>query len=456
MTDSPTTAIVWFRRDLRLADNRALVAALAAADQVVPLFVRDPAILESGRVGRLRGERLETALVALDRELRDRGGRLVVRAGRPAQIVPDIVRETGARQVHAHRDHTPYARRRDEEVAAALEPAASFHAHPGTLLVEPEAVGRWRIFTPFHRAWTRSLDPSPPLPAPRRLRVPEEVASEPLAGAAARARTLVGGEVGAMMRLSAFAAPAGRYAADRDRLDLDATSRLSADLHFGTISARRVLEAVPEPAFARQLAWRDWAAHVVWWEPESTQIGRPPGPERRPDLGTVPWDDNPAHLAAWTEGRTGYPAVDAAMRQLAEEGWISNRARMIAASFLVKDLLLDWHLGRAWFERTLVDADVASNGFNWRWVAGVGTDAAPYFRVMNPVLQGQRFDPHGAWVRRWVPELRRIPDAFVHRPWDAPSGSAPGYPPPVVNHAVRRLEALGRYRASRQVARGRS
>ena len=456
MSDSPTTAIVWFRRDLRLDDNRALAAALAAADQVAPLFVRDPAILDSGRVGRLRSERLEAALVALDRELRDRGGRLVVRAGRPAQVVLSIARETGARQVHVHRDHTPYARRRDVAVAAALEPAASFHVHPGNLLVEPEAVGQWRIFTPFHRAWTRSLDASPPLAAPRRLRVPEMVGSEPLAGAAAQAGVLPGGEADAMGRLATFAARAGRYAADRDRLDLDATSGLSADLHFATISPRRVLDAIPEPAFARQLAWRDWSAHVAWWEPESVQIGRPPVPERRPDLGAVPWDDDPALLAAWTEGRTGYPAVDAAMRQLAEEGWISNRARMIAASFLVKDLLLDWQLGRAWFERTLVDADVASNGLNWRWVAGVGTDAAPYFRVMNPVIQGQRFDPHGAWVRRWVPELRRMPDALVHRPWDAPSGSVPGYPPPVVDHAARRLEALRRYRAARGAARGQS
>jgi len=251
LSDSPTTAIVWFRRDLRLDDNRARAAALAAADQVVPLFVRDPAILDSGRVGRLRSERLEAALVALDRELRDRGGRLVVRAGRPAQVVLSIARETGARQVHVHRDHTPYARRRDVAVAAALEPAASFHVHPGNLLVEPEAVGQWRIFTPFHRAWTRSLDASPPLAAPRRLRVPEMVGSEPLAGAAAQAGVLPGGEADAMGRLATFAARAGRYAADRDRLDLDATSGLSADLHFATISPRRVLDAIPEPEIGR-------------------------------------------------------------------------------------------------------------------------------------------------------------------------------------------------------------
>jgi deoxyribodipyrimidine photo-lyase len=454
-----TTAVVWFRRDLRLDDNRALAAGLEAADQVVPLFVRDPAILGSGRVGRLRGERLDAALVALDRELRDRGGRLVVRTGPPEEIVPAIVREVGARQVHAQRDLTPYARQRDGRVEVALAPGASFHAHPGTVLVEPEVVGRWRIFTPFHRAWARSLDASPPLAAPRRVRVPEMVGSEPLAGGVAPVAGLPaagtpvaavpGGEADAMRRLTAFAARAGRYAGERDRLDVDATSRLSTDLHFGTISARRVLDVISEPGFVRQLAWRDWSAHLAWWDPASVAAGRDPATEPRPDRAAIPWDEDPALFAAWTEGRTGYPAVDAAMRQLAEEGWISNRARMIAASFLVKDLLLDWQLGRAWFERTLVDADVASNGFNWRWIAGVGADAAPFFRVMNPLIQGERFDPNGEWVRRWVPDLRGLLGARVHRPWEAPTG----YPPRVVDHAARRLEALHRYRVAREVSR---
>ena len=468
-------AIAWFRRDLRLHDNPALAAALGAAapvGQVVPLFVRDPAILASGRVGRHRAGRLDAAIAALDLELRARGGRLVVRTGRPAEVLPALARETGAQEVHASRDCTPYARRRDGAVAAALGPGVLLRLHAGTLLVEPEALGERRVFTPFHRAWLEVLGSWPgfgPLRAPERIAVPASVASEPIPSIAPR------GEAAALDSLAAFAGRADRYARERDALDGGVGSGLSADLHLGTISPRRVLEAVSEPSFVRQLAWRDWAAHRAWFAPESLGRAEPRG--QFPVRGDVParagepawgsvlaevresthdrepaWGHEPALLAAWVEGRTGYPAVDAAMRQLAETGWISNRARMIAASFLVKDLLLDWRLGLDWFERTLVDADVASNALNWRWVAGVGPDASPWFRIMNPVLQGERFDPHGAWVRRWVPELRDVPDAFAHRPWDAPAGAPRGYPSRIVDHAQARARALaaGRVRPARR------
>lgn len=454
MTSQPATAIVWFRRDLRLDDNRALAAALTAADRVVPLFVRDPAILESETVGGRRRERLEAALAALDQELRARGGRLIVRTGRPDEVVPSVAHEAGASQVHAHRDHTPYARRRDAAVSAALGARMAIQFHPGTLLVEPEVLGPRQIFMPFHQAWLRSLDGSPAVAAPGWLSVPDTLGSEPLSSEAARAPTALHGETAALHRLRSFEEGAGRYAMDRDRLDVDGTSGLSADLHFGTLSPRRVLAAVSDAAFARQLAWRDWSAHVMWWDAESGPASEP-GRSQLADQGEVRWDDDPSLLAAWREGRTGYPAVDAAMRQLASEGWLSNRARMIAASFLVKDLLLDWRAGFRWFQLTLVDADVASNWLNWRWVAGLGAGAAPFFRVMNPVLQGERHDPSGTWARRWVPELERVPLAFVHRPWEWEAGRALGYPPPVVDHALRRREALRRYRAERSTARGR-
>ena len=474
-------AIAWFRRDLRLDDNPALAAALAAAapaGQVVPLFVRDPAILASGRVGRHRAGRLDAAIAALDLELRARGGRLVVRTGRPDEVLPALARETGAREVHASRDCTPYARRRDGAVAAALGPGVPLRLHAGTLLVEPEALGERRVFSPFHRAWLGVLESSPgfgPLRAPERIAVPASVASDPILSVAPR------GEAAALDSLAAFADRSDGYARGRDALDGGAGSALSADLHLGTISPRRVLEAVSESSFVRQLAWRDWAAHRAWFAPESLgrvePRGRFPAPDDvparagepawgqdpawggLPAWGSVPaqvrdpaWGHDPAFLAAWVEGRTGYPAVDAAMRQLAETGWISNRARMIAASFLAKDLLLDWRLGLDWFERTLVDADVASNALNWRWVAGVGPDASPWFRIMNPVVQGERFDPSGAWVRRWVPELRNVPDAFVHRPWDAPAGPPRGYPSRIVDHAQARARALaaGRVRPARR------
>ena len=491
MTRTPVT-IAWFRRDLRLDDNPALAAALAAATpagQVVPLFVRDPAILASGRVGRHRAERLDAAIVALDAELRARGGRLVIRTGRPEEVLRVLARETGARQVHASRDCTPYARRRDRAVAAELGPGVPLRLHAGTLLVEPETIGERRVFTPFHRAWLTALGrqdvlvglpgrvppgdavgltaPAAPMRAPDRVAVPPSVSSELVPDVAPR------GEAAAREMLAGFASRADRYERERDQLDGGTGSGLSADLHLGTISPRRVVEAVREPSFVRQLAWRDWAAHRAWFEPESLGRAVPAsGCEPAPDSG-VPargrgatrvhepawshdpawghdpaWSYDPALLAAWSEGRTGYPAVDAAMRQLAETGWISNRARMIAASFLVKDLLLDWRLGLDWFERTLVDADVASNALNWRWVAGIGPDASPWFRIMNPVLQGERFDPHGAWVRRWVPELRGVPDAFAHRPWDAPAGQPHGYPSRIVDHAQARARALAVWRSS--------
>ncbi|MGC8633987.1 MAG: cryptochrome/photolyase family protein [Candidatus Limnocylindrales bacterium] len=451
LMERPTVAILWFRRDLRVADNQALTAALAAADQVVPLFVRDPAILDGGRVGPLRRERLEAALAALEAELRARGGRLVVRTGRPQDVLGAVAWESGAREVHAQRDYTPYARQRDEAVAAALGPAVPLRLHAGTLLVEPEMIGERRVFTPFHRAWSRALVLAPMPAPPGQVLVPVGLLSEPvnIVGVAAR------GEADALARLRAFAPRAARYGIDRDRLDLAGTSALSPDLHLGTVSPRQVLELVSEEAFARQLAWRDFAAHRAWWDPASVREKRGTadrdsgGPE-----GPISWDQDSGLLAAWTEGRTGYPVVDAAMRQLAQTGWISNRARMIAASFLVKDLLLDWRLGRDWFERVLVDGDVASNWYNWRWVAGMGPDAAPWFRIMNPVLQGERFDPRGEWARRWVPELGRVPDAFVHRPWDAPGGVPGEYPPRIVDHAERRLEALRRFRAQREGREG--
>jgi deoxyribodipyrimidine photo-lyase len=432
---APRPVVVWFRRDLRLPDHPALLAAVAAADrdgaEVVPLFIRDERLIGSGTMGVRRLDRLDGALAALERDLRAVRGRLVIRRGDPREVVPALVSETGASAVHATREHTPYARRRDAAVAAR----ASLTLHDGALLVEPAAMGETRVFSPFHRRW-QGLAGAAPLPAPERIRVPAWIPSEPAP------EVTPDGSPEAHRRLARFAAGAAAgYANGRDRLDAEGTSRLGSDLHFGVLSPRETYAAVDEAAFRRQLAWRDWAHHVLWFRPEARRLGW------RTDLRGLPWRTDEIDLMAWTEGRTGYPTVDAAMRQLASEGWMHNRARMIVASFLAKHLLLDWRLGEAHFLRELVDGDVANNAFGWQWVAGVGTDAAPYHRIFNPVLQGERFDPRGDWVRRFVPEVAGLPAPLIHRPWEAPGGPPAGYPARLVDHRLARDRALAWFAA---------
>lgn len=432
--DSHPPIIVWFRRDLRLDDHPPLAEAVASGRPIVPVVVLDP------RLRRLRGpgrrlERFDAAVAALDRDLRARGGRLVVRTGDPASVIPALAAEVGAREVVASRDLTPYARRRDDAVARSLGGQARLRLLPGTLVIEPEATGETRVFAAFHRRWLVSVR-RPLAPAPGAIVVPDGVRGEALP------TTDAAGGPEALHRLAAFERErAAAYRDDRNRLDIDGTSGLSTDLHLGTLSPLRAALTESE-AFVRQLAWRDWAHHLLWFD------------GFRDDLSDEPaWREDPGGFDAWREGRTGYPAVDAAMRQLAETGWLHNRARMIAASFLTKDLLVDWRAGEAHFREALVDADVANNRLGWRWTSGVGADAAPFVRVFNPSLQGERFDPQGAWVRRWVPEVAALPPAFVHRPWDAPVPPA-GYPRPIVDHAAARHRALAAF-AARRVDAGR-
>jgi deoxyribodipyrimidine photo-lyase len=427
--------VVWFRRDLRLDDNPALGRAVESGRPIVPLVVDDPG-LRGPKVAPRRVERYDSAVVALDRDLRQIGGRLIVRSGEAADVVPALVLEVGADEVIATRDLTPLARRRDAAVAAALTGTARLRLLPGTIVVEPEDTGEIKVFAAFFRRWQR-LPHRQPLDPPQRIVVPDGVKSEPMP----RAKAMGGPE--ALSRLRGFQADeAGDYARDRNRLDHDGTSRLSPDLHLGTISSLRTA-ATDSEAFVRQIAWRDWAHHLLWFARE-THAGDKDG--RNVRAGEPAWLEAGQAYDAWREGRTGYPTVDAGMRQLAQTGWIHNRARLIVASFLTKDLLLDWRLGEAHFLETLIDGDVANNRLGWRWTAGVGHDAAPFVRVLNPVLQGQRFDPHGSWVREWVPELRHVPDAFVHNPWE--SASRPrGYPPPIVNHLEARARALAAYNA---------
>jgi deoxyribodipyrimidine photo-lyase len=439
--------VVWLRRDLRLADNPALADA-AARGPVVPVFVHDPRL--RGRAER-RHAWIAATLSALDADLRRHGARLIVRSGEPGAELVRLAREARASGVWWNRDHTPYARERDVGVNAAcrvagLEPRALGDAtltEPGD--VTPVRSGFYTVFTPFYRAWIRRVRvPLAPALASR-LATPA-LDTLPLP-ASARGDLPEAGEAAARSVLESFVRRRlGGYADERDRLDTEATSRLSPHLRVGTLSPRQVYAAAARSqavarsveAFVRQLAWRDFFVQILWHAPHTRWQ------PLRPSRAAVRWRRDPEALAAWQQGRTGYPLVDAAMRQLAATGFITNRARLVTASFLVKHLLIDWRQGDRWFMRQLLDGDPALNGGNWQWVASVGADAMPAFRVFNPVTQGRRFDPSGEYVRRWVPELGALAGPRVHAPWEV--GGVPGYPPPIVEHDAARRRALAAFR----------
>lgn len=459
------TRIVWLRRDLRLDDHPALHAALADADddtRVVPLFVWDPALVDRGRVSPARLAYLCEALTDLDGRLRDRGARLVMRTGEPAAVVQGVAREVHASAVHWTRDFTPYARTRDDAVRGALaalgDPPAVVD-HPGVVIHEPGSVltgggEPYKVFTPFHRRW-RQQPIGDPRDAPASIPGHGSVAGDDLPtperlGLSDVEDRPVGGETAAHDRLGRFLEHRiDDYDDLRDTPAADGTSRLSADLHFGCLSARRVHDRLDgrnsgHKAFATELAWREFYVHVLaaWPEVLDTEFN-----ER---YRGMPWSGDGEEVDTWRDGMTGYPIVDAGMRQLRSTGWMHNRTRMIVASFLCKDLLVDWRIGERHFLEHLVDGDLASNNGGWQWAAGTGTDAQPYFRIFNPVTQGERFDPDGAYVRRWVPELADVPDTYIHHPWDMPDTVADDcgvtigadYPVPIVDHSEARQRAL--------------
>lgn len=456
------TTVMWFRRDLRVDDHPALAAA-AARGRVVALWVADPALLGAPHHrAPVRLRFMRACLEALDSALAERGIRLVVRSGDPAEVVPGVAHEAGADLVMITADVTPYARRRDAAVADALgargvglEPVGGPWRVSPSELAGSKGTG-YLVFTPFWRAWDQV--PVDPRIAPPDALAGPDLASEGLAMLPGGDPPIAAGPDAARARLEEFirSGAVDRYGDARDMLADDGTSHLSADLRMGVLSPSQVGRAIGAerglPAsrtpFWRQLAWRDFYAHHIDRHPEVTEGAL------KPAYRAMEWDDDPALLAAWREGRTGFPLCDAGMRQMRETGWMHNRARMVAASVLVKDLLVDWRHGEAEFMRRLVDGDPANNNGGWQWTAGTGTDAAPYFRVFNPVLQAKRFDPTGAYVRRWIPELANVPDRFIHEPWkmdeatQEEAGCVIGrdYPAPVVDHSVRRDEAIARYK----------
>ncbi|WP_372788856.1 deoxyribodipyrimidine photo-lyase [Paraconexibacter sp.] len=469
MPPAPSTAVVWFRKDLRVHDLPALHDAAADHDRVIPVFVVDERLTGGRFASGARTRFMLDCLGDLDEALKRRGSGLVVRVGDPVREILALVGEAGARSVYWTSDAAPFARARDRALTEALRSdGVEARPRPGSYCADVSAPrtgsgGSYAVFTPFWRAWEelprrevhgapRDLGPLPSkvrkgrLPTLEGLGLRDEV-PEP----AARA-----GEPAAREAMHAWLrGPVDDYADRHDDLS-GGTSLLSPALRWGCISARELEAKARERgtpgamAFVRQLAWRDFYAHVLLAHPDNLRQ------EYQERFRGLRWDDDPELLDAWREGRTGFPVVDAGMRQLARTGWMHNRARMIVGSFLTKDLHLDWRAGEAHFERLLLDAEPSQNNGNWQWIASTGVDPAPYFRrIFNPTLQGQKFDPGGDYVRRWVPELAGVPDDHLHEPWRMSSeeqeaaGCVIGvdYPAPVVDHQHERRAAVERYRA---------
>ena len=441
-------AIMWFRRDLRLHDNPALNAATAEGP-VLPLFIIDPEFFDpAGDV--MKAYQLD-ALAALTAST---DGHLVLRHGGPEEVLPALAAQVKASSVHCAADYEPAGAARDARIEALLAAAGIPLVRTGSpYAVDPGRVTKpdgtpYRVYTPFYKAWLVHGWPAP-YSHPQALQWQSGVSSDPLP----QRPDLPGvelpaaGEDAAMARWQEFMETAlADYADQRDRPDINSTSQLSGYLRFGEIHPRTLLAELGETrgheVFRKEIAWREFYGDVLWNNPSTEHDyldTRFAG--MRYDTGNAA----AAKFDAWTSGMTGYPIVDAGMRQLLREGWIHNRVRMIVASFLVKDLHLEWTQGADWFMRHLRDADVASNQHGWQWTAGCGTDAAPYFRVFNPTMQGLKFDPDGDYVRRYIPELRHLAGADAHEPWEQLDGYEHGYPDRIVDHAVERDEALARY-----------
>jgi deoxyribodipyrimidine photo-lyase len=438
--------LLWFRRNLRLSDNAALIAAAESGRPLIPVYV-----LDSQDRGVASRWWLHQSLASLDRDLRQLGSSLLIRTGAPEQVLAELSEETGAQAIYYARRFEPESRRQEAEICASLSGRMTIEAYDDSYLHPPEATltqagTPYRVFTAFWKTASGRGEPGAPLPAPESIRVPAEIPeSVPLdelgllpatpEQAIGYEKTWTPGETGGLQRVDDIELILSDYPTLRDRPDTDGTSRLSPHLCFGEVSARQVWHAARQmemtsraetggEALRRQLYWRDFSAYMLYYFPRLADT------PLRQEFEHFPWSNDENRLRAWQLGMTGYPIVDAGMRQLRKTGWMHNRVRMIAASFLIKDLFIPWQAGAEWFLDTLVDADLANNSASWQWVAGCGSDAAPYFRIFNPTLQGKKFDPHGRYVRRWVPEVAES-----------------NYPAPIVDHGEARQIALDGYQA---------
>jgi deoxyribodipyrimidine photo-lyase len=449
------TAIWWIRRDLRLTDNAALHSALGAGS-VLPVFILDPAFdSQSAR----RRDFLYAGLSSLDSELRKRGSYLVLRKGKPVDVLRELFDEVRAEAIYAEEDFTPYARERDTLIKRILPltllQGQTVH-HPKAVLKQD---GRpYTVFTPYSKVWKAQLSKIDLRPAPEKIDTPQGIRSEPLPQF--EDQTLFpAGEAEALRRLDQFTNTAiANYHNDRNRMDLDGTSTLSPYIRFGMVGLRQAVHAARNSyhvtrntagaeIWLNELIWREFYIQILYHFPHVAKTSF------NPALANIPWRNSQPEFEAWKEGRTGVPVVDAAMRQLKETGWMHNRARMIVASFLVKDLLIDWRWGEAWFMENLLDGDIAPNNGGWQWTAGTGTDAAPYFRIFNPVLQSAKFDPNGEYIRKWVPELRGLNARQIHTPWEFELKIA-GYPgEPIVDREIVKERTLKAYSISKETIR---
>ena len=472
MTTS-TPAIIWFRKELRLDDHPALSAAIRSGQPLVAVYVLDEESSGTRSFGGATRWWLHQSLEQLAGSIAELGGRLILRRGETVSVLAALAKETGADALFFTRNHAPADIAVENAVNERLSGLLELHRHGGRLLFEPERALKqdgtpYRVFTPFWKGCLALEEPGTPLPPPDRWPAPaRHPASDALADwqlcpekpdwAGGLRERWQAGEAGAFTALEAFLEHAVfEYGKTRDFPAGGHTSALSPYLHLGEISPRRVWHMTRAAAaqhrqgektepFLRQLGWREFSHHLLFHNPE---LATKP---LQPQFAAFPWRDDPAALERWQKGQTGYPIVDAGMRELWATGWMHNRVRMIVASFLIKDLLIPWQTGEAWFWDTLVDADPANNAASWQWVAGCGADAAPYFRIFNPSLQSKKFDGDGHYIRRWIPELADCPDKYLHEPWRNPDAEeqTPAYPSPIVDHAQARDRALAAYQEIR-------
>ena len=464
--------IIWLRRDLRLADNPALHAGIESGKPLILLYIDE---VNKGRaLGGASKVWLHHSLTALASAIREKGGKLILRRGIASEILDDIIQATGARDVHWNRRYEGWARDIDEAIKSNLKSRGlKAESHKANLLTEPWEVatktgGFYKVFTPFWRAARANFTVDPSLPAPKDLNCVDGLASDNLAEwdllptapdwGAKMMEYHSAGEAHAAARLKSFlSGPVEHYDVQRDRPDNEAgTSKLSPHLAFGEISPRQIWNAAygldgDSDKFLSEIGWREFSYTLLFYNPELASQNY------KAAFDNFPWDGDAAQAEAWRRGQTGYPFVDAGMRELWQTGWQHNRVRMVCASFLIKHILTDWRVGEAWYWDTLLEADPASNAASWQWVAGSGADASPYFRIFNPFTQGEKFDPNGDYVRKYVPELAGLPKKYIHQPWTAPkeilaqAGVELGktYPKPIVEHKMARERALAGYKASR-------